>query len=86
MSFLPGLSLMNSTSVHRICCASRSNEVGVASIAVPLLFNRVFFFLPIIGLIAGVRAIMRGRMIGGIVAIVLNVIGGLITILALTAG
>lgn len=60
--------------------------LGVVSIAVPFLFNRVFFFLPIIGLIAGVRAIMRGRMIGGIVAIVLNVIGGLITILALTAG
>jgi hypothetical protein len=60
--------------------------LGVVSIAVPFIFNRVFFFLPIIGLIAGVRAIMRGRMIGGIVGIVLNVIGGLITILALTAG
>jgi hypothetical protein len=60
--------------------------LGVVSIAVPFIFNRVFFFLPIIGLIAGVRAIMRGRMIGGIVGIVLNVIGGLITILALFAG
>lgn len=60
--------------------------LGVAAIGVPFLFNRVFFFLPIIGLIAGIRAIMRGRMIGGITGIVLNVIGGIITILALVAG
>jgi hypothetical protein len=60
--------------------------LGVASIAVPFLFNRVFFFLPLIGLIAGVRAVMRARMIGGITGIVLNVVGGLITILALVAG
>jgi hypothetical protein len=60
--------------------------LGIVSIAVPFLFNRVFFFLPLIGLVAGVRAIMRGRMIGGITGLVLNVIGGLITILALVAG
>jgi hypothetical protein len=60
--------------------------LGIVSIATPFLFSRVFFFLPIIGLIAGARAIMRGRLIGGITGIVLNVIGGLITILALVAG
>jgi hypothetical protein len=60
--------------------------LGVVSIAVPFLINRVFFFLPIIGLIVGVRAVMRGRMIGGITGLVLNVIGGLIAILAIVAG
>lgn len=58
--------------------------LGVASIAVPIIFGYVFYFLPVIGIIAGVRAMMRARMIGGIVGIVVNIIGGLITILALT--
>lgn len=58
--------------------------LGVAGIAVPFFLSRVFFFLPIIGIIYGVRAIMRARLIGGIVGIVLNVIAGLITILAYT--
>ncbi len=33
LSFLPGWSLMNSTSVQRICCASRANDDGVSAIA-----------------------------------------------------
>ena len=57
--------------------------LGVATIAVPLLFDRVFFFLPIVGLIAGIRSIQRGQLVGGITGIVLNSIGGLITIVAL---
>jgi hypothetical protein len=56
--------------------------VGVAGIAVPFVFNRVFFFLPIIGIIYGVRAIMRARLIGGIVGIVLNAIAGVITLIS----
>jgi hypothetical protein len=60
--------------------------LGVVTIAVPLIFNRVFFFLPIIGVIAGVLAIRRGQLIGGIVGLVLNTIGGLITLLALVYG
>jgi hypothetical protein len=60
-------------------------SIGLAlvSIVVPFVFNRIFFFLPLIGLYYGIRAIQRGRMIGGIVGIVLNVIGGIITILGL---
>ena len=50
------------------------------------MLNRVFFFLPIIGLIAGIQAIRTGRMIGGIVAIVLNIIGGIITLIGLFGG
>jgi hypothetical protein len=57
--------------------------LGLVSIVVPFVFNRIFFFLPLIGLYYGIRAITRGRMIGGIVGIVVNVIGGLITILGL---
>jgi hypothetical protein len=59
--------------------------LGLATIIVPFVFNRVFFFIPIIGLIVGVQAIRGGRLIGGIVAIVLNLIGGVITLIALFA-
>jgi hypothetical protein len=57
---------------------------GLVTIAVPFVFGRVFFFLPIIGVITGVRAVMAGKLLGGIVGIVLSAIGGLITIVALT--
>lgn len=57
--------------------------LGIVTIAVPFIFNRDFFFLPIIGLIAGIQAIRQGKLIGGIVGIVLNVIGGVITLLGL---
>jgi hypothetical protein len=60
--------------------------LGLVSIVVPFAFNRVFFFLPLIGLFSGIRAIRRGRMIGGIVGLVLNAIGGIITIIALVGG
>lgn len=60
--------------------------VGVATIVVPIFFNRVFFFLPIIGLIVGIYAITRRQLIGGIVAVVLNVIGGILTIIGLVGG
>jgi hypothetical protein len=56
---------------------------GLASTIVPFVFNRVFFFLPLLGLFYGIRAIMRGRLVGGIVGIVLNVIGGIITLIGL---
>lgn len=60
--------------------------VGLVSIVVPFVFNRVFFFLPLIGLFYGVRAIRRGRVIGGIVGIVVNVIAGIITLIGLFSG
>jgi hypothetical protein len=58
--------------------------LGLASIIVPIAFGYVFYVLPLFGIVAAIRAMMRGRMIGGIVGIALNVIGGLITLLALT--
>src|SRR2546425_13173080 len=39
--------------------------LGIVTIAVPLIFNRIFFFLPIIGFIAGIQAIRRGQLTGG---------------------
>jgi hypothetical protein len=57
--------------------------LGVATIAVPFIFNRIFFILPIVGFLAGIQAIRRGQLIGGIVGLVLNAIGGLITVLGL---
>jgi hypothetical protein len=57
--------------------------VGVVSVVVPFVFNRVFFFLPLIGLFYGIRAIRRGRVVGGIVGVVLNVIAGLIAAVSL---
>jgi hypothetical protein len=60
--------------------------LGVVTIAVPLIFNHILFFLPIVGLIAGILAIRRGQLIGGIVGLVLNAIGGLITVLGLVYG
>ena len=63
--------------------AAWSIGLGLASIIVPFVLNYVFFFLPLIGLIAGVRGIMRGKLIGGIIGIILNLIGGAITLFAL---
>ena len=60
--------------------------VGLATIIVPLLFQRVFFFLPIIGLIIAIYAIFRKQVIGGVIGVVLNVIGGILTIIGLTGG
>jgi hypothetical protein len=66
--------------------AAWSILLGLVTIIVPFLFNRVFFFLPIIGLLSGVQAIRRGKMIGGVSGIVLNVIGGIITLIVLFGG
>lgn len=56
---------------------------GLVTIVVPFVFGRVFFFLPIIAVITGFRAIQGGKLIGGIVGIVLGIIGGIITVIGL---
>jgi len=55
---------------------------GVVSIIVPFFANFYFPIMPIVGALNGVRAIQRGRVIGGIVGLVLNGIGGLVTLFA----
>ncbi len=57
--------------------------IGLVTVIVPFAFGRVFFFLPIIGIISGVRAIQGGKLIGGIVGIGLSGIGGVLTLIGL---
>jgi hypothetical protein len=56
--------------------------LGLVSIVVPLVSSFYFPIMPIIGALNGVRAIQRGRVIGGIVGLILNAIGGLVALLA----
>jgi hypothetical protein len=77
-----GISLMSQFSGDALW----SIGLGIASIAIPFFFSRVFYFVALIGLFYGIRAVRRGRVIGGIVGIVLCVIGGLVTAVALFAG
>jgi hypothetical protein len=56
---------------------------GLATVIAPIFFGWVFFFLPIVAIITGVRAIMGGKPIGGIVGIVLGIIGGILTLIGL---
>lgn len=57
--------------------------VGLITIIVPFAFGYAFYILPIAGILSGLRAIQRGKVIGGATGIGLNLIGGLITIIAL---
>lgn len=63
--------------------ALSSCVIGVITIIIPLAFGYVFYVLPIAGVLAGLRAIQRGKLIGGAAGIGLNLIGGLITFVAL---
>lgn len=55
---------------------------GLVSIVVPFATNYYFPILPIAGAISAIRALQRGRVIGGIIGIAVNVIGGLVSLLA----
>ena len=57
--------------------------LGLATVIVPLVFGYVFYVLPIAGFLAGIAAIRRNQLIGGIVAIVLNALGGVLTLVGL---
>lgn len=59
--------------------------LGLLTIVIPFALNRVFYVTPIVGILTGVRAIQRGKLIGGAVGIGLNAVGALITVIALTA-
>jgi hypothetical protein len=64
--------------------AGGSILLGLATVIVPLAFGYVFYVLPIAGFLAGIAAIRRGQLIGGIVGIVLNAMGGILTLVGLT--
>ena len=55
---------------------------GLVSIVVPFATNYFFPILPIAGGISANRAIQRGRVVGGIIGIAVNVVGGLVSLLA----
>ena len=56
---------------------------GLLSAGVPLLLNRYYIILPVLGIVSGLRAIQRGKLIGGLVGIGLNVLGGIFTLFGL---
>lgn len=60
--------------------------LGLATVIVPLVWGYVFYVLPIAGFLAGIAAIRRGQLIGGIVAVVLNAMGAVLTLIGLTGG
>ncbi len=62
--------------------AGASILIGVISIGVPLFTNFYFPILPIFGVISAIRAIMRGLLIGGVIGLVLNVLGGVMSLIA----
>ena len=57
--------------------------VGVLGVGLPFFTPFYFRFLPIAGIVTGVRAIMSGRLIGGLVGIGLNVFAGLFSLIAM---
>jgi hypothetical protein len=63
--------------------------LGLISVGVPIVTGLTtggsftfFYILPIVGALRGFQAIGRGQVMGGIVGIALNAIGGLISLWA----
>jgi len=66
--------------------------LGALAVGVPVLTALsnnghilYFYVIPIFGFIRGIQAVTRGQLIGGVVGIVLNAIGGLISLTLLIA-
>ena len=60
--------------------------LGLATVLVPIVWGYVFYVLPIAGFLAGISAIRRGQLIGGIAGVVLNAMGAVLTLIGLTGG
>jgi hypothetical protein len=78
----PGITVISQFSGY----AMWSIILGIVSVGVPVVTGIVFggttyyfYILPIFGFVRGVQAVMRGQVIGGVVGIVLNIIGGLLS-------
>ncbi len=79
----PGVSIMSQFRG----IAAWSIVLGALSVGVPVATGltsngSVFYFyvLPIFGFIRGIQAVTRGQVIGGVIGIVLNILGGLISL------
>lgn len=62
--------------------AAYSVIVGLLGIGLPLFAGYYFRVLPLFGILSGVRAIMRGRVLGGAVGIAVNVLAGLLSLVS----
>jgi hypothetical protein len=62
--------------------AAWSIGCGLVAIVVPFVSGFYYPLLPVVGGINAFRAIQRGRLIGGIVGIGVNILGGLVSLLA----
>lgn len=62
--------------------AAYSIVVGVLGIALPFMAGYYFRVLPIFGIITGVRAMTRGRVLGGAVGVGVNVLAGIVSLFA----
>lgn len=62
--------------------AAWSIGFGVVAIVAPFASGFYFPVMPVIGGLNAIRAIQRGRLIGGLVGLGLNLLGGLVSLLA----
>ena len=62
--------------------AAYSVIVGVLGIALPFFTPYYFRILPLFGILSGIRAMMRGRVLGGAVGIGVNMLAGLASLYA----
>lgn len=62
--------------------AAYSIVVGVLGIALPFVAGYYFRVLPIFGIITGVRAMTRGRVLGGAIGVGVNVLAGIVSLFA----
>ena len=62
--------------------AAWSIGFGLVGIVVPIVSTFYFPLLPIFGFINGIRAVQRGRLIGGIVGMAVNAVAGLVSLVA----
>jgi hypothetical protein len=82
-SLQPGVSIMSQFTGMALW----SVILGLLAVGVPIATGLTsgghyvyFYVIPIFGFIRGIQAVTRGQVIGGVVGIVLNAIGGLISI------
>jgi hypothetical protein len=61
--------------------AAWSIGIGLVAIVVPIVTNYYFPLLPIIGGLNALRAIQRGRVIGGVVGLGVNAVAGLLALI-----
>lgn len=62
--------------------AAWSIAFGLVAIVTPFMSSFYFKFVPAVGIISAIRALMRGRLIGGGIGLALNVIAAVVNLMA----